>query len=427
MQIFKKFSYNFLFIIISIVYLKIFYQSFLDEVGGGWAFNELFINYSGGLVRRGLLGEFFLIINRNFGTNPIIFFSWLFVILHSILIFLYFKILKKFKDLDIFLIAIIFSPVLILFPIYENDVYYVKDILTNLSILFHAYYIIKNKHNFESIKYRNFLIYALIPLIIFNLFNHENQFFFLGIHFLISLYVCKNKNEKNIKSIFKSYLILLAPVLIIIFTQGSWEKLSAINDSVEKFGATINPQLAGNINLAIGGFIKWHFFYHSIDDFINFFICTILSIGIIYLFFGYLISKKILILKNNIKVNYLYFFLPPLALFILALDYGRNLNLISTHLIAFYSILDFDTKKLNKFKSDFKSKFILNRLLIIFIIFYCFMWYLPQGGGYSGIADFTVNSSILKNTFLAEIKEIFMILFNFIDNNFINLPKIIVK
>ena len=85
-----------------------------------------------------------------------------------------------------------------------------------------------------------------------------------------------------------------------------------------------------------------------------------------------------------------------MALFILALDYGRNLNLIATHLIAFYSILDFDTKKLNKFKSDFKSKFILNRLLIIFIIFYCFMWYLPQGGGYSGIADFTVNSSILK-------------------------------
>ena len=122
-----------IYIIISIVFLKIFYQSSLDEVGGGWAFNELFINYSGGLVRRGLLGESFLIINRNFGTNPIIFFSWLFVILHSILIFLYFKILKKFKDLDIFLIAIIFSPALIFFPIYENDVYYVKDILTNLS------------------------------------------------------------------------------------------------------------------------------------------------------------------------------------------------------------------------------------------------------------------------------------------------------
>ena len=51
---------------------------------------------------------------------------------------------------------------------------------------------------------------------------------------------------------------------------------------------------------------------------------------------------------------------------------------------------------------------------------------LPQGGGYSGIADFTGDSSILKNTLLNELKEIFMIIFNFVDNNLFILPKIIV-
>ena len=54
------------------------------------------------------------------------------------------------------------------------------------------------------------------------------------------------------------------------------------------------------------------------------------------------------------------------------------------------------------------------------------MWYLPQGAGYSGIADFTGNSSILKNSLLNEFKEIFMIIFYFIDNNLFDLPKIIV-
>ena len=54
------------------------------------------------------------------------------------------------------------------------------------------------------------------------------------------------------------------------------------------------------------------------------------------------------------------------------------------------------------------------------------MWYLPQGGGYSGIGDFTGDSSILKNTLLNEFKEIFMIIYNFIDNNLFNLPKIII-
>ncbi len=426
MKIYKKYSYNLFFVIIALIFFKIFYQSTLDIIGGGWAFNELFINYSGGLVRRGLLGELFLIINENFTIKPIIFFSYLFIILHSILIFLYFKILKRFNQLGIFLIPIVFSPFLILFPIYENDVYYVKDILTNISVLLHVYYITKNKNNFELIKYKNFLICILIPLITFNLFNHENQFFFISIHFLISLYICKIKNEKKIQIIIKPYLILIIPVLIIILTQGNWDKLEAINQSVEKFGTSINPQLAGNINLAIGGFVKWHFFYHSINSFFNFFICTILSVGFIYLFFGYFINNKILILKNKIKINYLYFFIPPLGLFILALDYGRNLNLIVTHLIAFYSILDFDKNKLNKFKSDLKNRFFLNKILIVFVIFYCFMWYLPQGGGYSGIADFTGNSSIFKSTLLNEFRELFMIFFNFVDKNLLSLPRIII-
>ena len=425
MIIYKKYIYNCFFIIISIIFLKIFYQSTSNIIGGGWAFNELFINYSGGLVRRGILGELFLIINKNFAIKPIVFFSYLFIILHAILIFLYFRVLKVFNNIGIFLIPIIFSPFLILFPIYENDVYYVKDILTNLSILFHAFYIIKNKNNFDLNKYKNFLFYILIPLIIFNLFNHENQFFFVSVHFLISFYVYKDKDE-NIKKIIKPYLILIIPVLLVIFTQGSWDKLEAINDSVEKFGVSINPQLAGNINLAIGGFIKWHFFYHSVDSFINFFICAILSVGLIYIFFGYLIDQNILFLKSKIKINYIYFFIPSLSLFVFALDYGRNLNLIATHLIAFYSILNFDNNKLDKFKLDLKKKFIINKILIIFVIFYCLLWYLPQGGGYSGIANFTGNSSIFKSTLLNELKELFMILFNFVDKNLFTLPRIIV-
>lgn len=422
----KKYSYNLLFIIISIIFLKIFYKSTFQIIGGGWAFNELFINYSGGLIRRGLIGELFLTINKNFNTNPIIFFSIVFIFLHSTLIILYFKILKQFKALGIFLFAIILSPALMLFSIYENDAYYAKDIFTNISILLHACYLLQTKNNFDFKKYSKFLLYIIIPIIIFNLFNHENQFFFISVHFLISFYSCKNNNIKNLKPIYKHYLILLIPVLIIIFTQGSWEKLAVINESVEKFGATINNQLAGNLNLAIGGFIKWHFFYHGIDNFFNFFICSILSIGIFYLFFGYLINQRILILKNNIKINYLYFFVPSLALFILALDYGRNINLILTHLLAFFSILDIDKKKLTKFTDGIKKKFFLSKFLIIFLIFYSFMWYLPQGGGYSGIGDFTGNSSIIKNTFLGELREIFMILFNYIDNNFIKLPRIVV-
>jgi hypothetical protein len=64
--------------------------------------------------------------------------------------------------------------------------------------------------------------------------------------------------------------------------------------------------------------------------------------------------------------------------------------------------------------------------LIIFLFFYILLWYLPQGGGYSGVGQFTENSSILKNTLFNEITNIFMLLFNFVDHNIINLPRIII-
>ena len=74
MQINFKNIYIIFFSLIFLIFAKIFYQSTQNIIGGGWAFNELFINYSGGLIRRGLLGELFLITNNNFNTNPLIFF-----------------------------------------------------------------------------------------------------------------------------------------------------------------------------------------------------------------------------------------------------------------------------------------------------------------------------------------------------------------
>ena len=54
------------------------------------------------------------------------------------------------------------------------------------------------------------------------------------------------------------------------------------------------------------------------------------------------------------------------------------------------------------------------------------MWYVPQGGGYSGIANFTGESSIFKSTLLNEFRELFIILFNFVDKNLFTLPRIII-
>ena len=49
-----------------------------------YAFNELFINYQAGFIRRGLLGEIFWQLNSKFSIRPEIFFSYLFFIIYLI-------------------------------------------------------------------------------------------------------------------------------------------------------------------------------------------------------------------------------------------------------------------------------------------------------------------------------------------------------
>ena len=422
----NKKLYSFLFILVGIFFIHQFLNSFIEILGDKWAYNELFINYSAGIIRRGLLGSLFLELNNSFGTKPLYFYSFFFIVAYSLSLFFYYKLLEKFQNFHLVYIFILFSPALILFNIYDLNTYLTKDIFNNLTILMHCYYITANKSNLKINSYNNFLLLLLIPLLSLNILNHEIQFFFVSIHMLLTNYVYNSYNvrKKNKRNIY--YLITLIPLLVILFSPGSWEKVEIINNSIKTFDVSVNNQLAGNINLAIGGFVKWHFFYHGIDSFKNLFVCLMLSLFIFYTFFQYLIQKKILVTDNLFQYNYYYYFLPTLFLFILAVDHGRSINLILTHLLSFYLILDFKEKKFNLLYEKIFNNFIIKNFLIIFLFFYIFLWYLPQGGGYSGIGQFTENSSILKNTLFNEITNIFMLLFNFVDHNIINLPRIII-
>ena len=77
-------------VIINVVY---FYLNLnLNIISNGYAFNELFINYQAGFVRRGLLGEIFWIFNNTFSITPVTFFSYLFFLLYLSQIYLFYKL-----------------------------------------------------------------------------------------------------------------------------------------------------------------------------------------------------------------------------------------------------------------------------------------------------------------------------------------------
>lgn len=411
--------FNFIFIIVSIFFLSKLYISYDVILGDRWAYNNLFINYSAGFVRRGLLGEIFLNVNEIYNVSALNFFTNIFFIAYFLLIYFFYKLLKKYSEHKIFVTAITLSPVLLLFYIYDLNVFLSKDIFINIAILFHVFII---NRGISEKKYKKFLYFLLIPILTLNILNHENQVFFIPFHLLITLYYFSDKKNKIFTlGNLKPFFILIIPIILILMSSGSFEKLSIINNSISKFEAIIPNQFAGNLNLAIGGFIKWHFFYHDTYNFLRLFFCILISLYILYSSFDYFIKNKVLELNNVLLKRYIIIILPSFLIFFIMVDHGRSLNMVSLHLISFYLLLKVNYKKLNNLFSNINNDYLLKRIFIIFLIFYLNFWFLPQGGGFTGIGGF---STMFKGTLTNELLNIFLIIFNYIDAEIINLPRI---
>ena len=135
--------FRLLFITVSVFFLSKLHTSYEIILGDGCAYNNLFINYSAGFVRRGLLGDFFLFFNETFNVRPLIFFTNILLIAYSLFIIFFYNLLKKYSKYKFFVTFIVLSPVLILFYIYDLNVFLSKDIFINVIILFHAFIINK--------------------------------------------------------------------------------------------------------------------------------------------------------------------------------------------------------------------------------------------------------------------------------------------
>ena len=416
-SILKNFILFFL-VTITIVYFFLNMQESISTTN--YAFNELFINYQAGFIRRGLLGEIFWQINKIFSLKPLIFFSYFFLILYLMQIYLFAKIFKGYKNFYYIYIGLFLSPALILFPIYEVNLYFIKDVLIKLSILYHAYIIIIYKNNKDNKAYIKSLKLILIPILIIVMLVHEYQVLFLSIHFLLSISFLKSKNE--ILKILKLYSILLVPIIFILIFIGDSTQYENLNLVLKKFEiGNIHSQLAGGFYKAIGGFYKWHFYYFGYKDFIQLLLSLFLGLGVFFLVFNLLVKEKVLEFKNKYQKKYIYFFIPPLLCFLLALDHGRNISLIATHLVAFFSVLTIDEKKLDIIKNKLNDDFFKKCLLITFVFFYVFLWRLDQIAGFGGREQI---NSIFQSSIFAELIKFIKFLYSYIDINIINLPEI---
>ena len=269
-------------------------------------------------------------------------------------------------------IIILFSPVFILFNIYDQNLYYIKDIFIKLSILFHSYIIIE--HNIQKKKFEDYLKkikFFIIPLLIITILIHEYQILFLLVHFLLSLGLSQNK--KNISQLLKPYMVLIIPFLFVLIFIGDQSQYESLNQILQKFEVSVHPQLGGGFYKAIGGFYKWHFFYFDYFDFLNLLSALFLGLFLFYFVFQFFLEKNIIIISSKYQKNYLIFFIPCLLCFLLALDHGRNISLISTHLLAFFLILKLNSDKLKKLLNQLNKNFLKRYFIYFFIFFYIFI------------------------------------------------------
>ena len=178
---------NYLFIYLSLLFLlSVFFLYLKHDVGNDSTISEWLINYSGGFTKRGIIGQISISIARFFNSelrDIILYFQVLIIAVYFASIFVF---LKKIYIERIYLLCI-FTPIFLLYPVYEIEVLARKEIfifilfLTHLSILIH-------KFKFANIS--KLLTFTLSVLI------WEPVIFFLPMWIFIDL-ASKDLNKKN--------------------------------------------------------------------------------------------------------------------------------------------------------------------------------------------------------------------------------------
>jgi len=360
-----------LFSIVAIVFLFqiIKYYSFYVE-HSDWQYADWIINYQGGFIRRGLVGELL------FRIHQITRIDLDFIVLSfvsSVVFFISYFLIRSIKYINESRIntLIFLSPGFFLYPMMNSAVVGQKDILIIFAMGFFVFF----GKKFES---RN-LFLLLIFFIFFLTLSHSGFLFYipylLFLYFLIKI----NRNDKTRTFEVATIIIsLILIIILIIFNQGTENQVKEICDSVKKF-----------VSDRCGIFGQTYWLTNDYKDYlsekaeigINYSkYLTIYLISLILVYF-FLIIK---IIKSKFNINYFFLnkinplfiffflFLFTLPTYIFGLDWGRYIFI--SYSCSFF-ILIYCVKE-NLISSNFDLK-LTKFTFITVIIFYSFLWTFP--------------------------------------------------
>jgi len=355
--------------IVFLFLLSSFYLSavYLSPVNN--AMSEWVINYGGGFVRRGLVGEIIFQLSIFFKIKL----REGFLIFQILLYFFYYLIvywlLSNFKKNFIVYLAI-FSPVFYSFGLYELEALGRKEILMYIFFSYNFYLFYKYKN--INLNY----IFTFLSLIILIL-NHESVIFYYLFYLFFFIVIDKKKDFRfYILNLLLLFIIIFVSYLIYVNPHSSADNLEMckrlLNASDERCGLGANFTTA-NISRHINE-VNWRFI-----DVINYIFIFIFGfIGIFLLIYKSKLTNKFYILNFNLFSILIFCSLPGLLLFLIAVDTGRWTSMLY-HMVA---ISFFGMFKLGYIKMDSNIKYkyidfnkVKNNFLFYFLIFiFCFGW-----------------------------------------------------
>ena len=286
----------------------------LNDFPWRYVFTDWIINYEGGYIRRGLLGE--VSINLSNFLNLNIKYVFLLIHLSTYLLFhvLFYKFFSNFKKNYVFYL-LCFSPLVFLYPIATFEAFARKEIFYITFFLLNCYLLIK-------INNRNIAFFSTNILVVLSYLIHETSIFFI-IFFYFSYYVFLTKNNYKIKISELGFIIIVYSILLFLLSiPVTDEKLSEmiylVNQNffeLTKFSGAIT-WLQNDPSSAFL-FLK----YNHVS--FKFVLQNILYLHFLLIFF------YLLYINNFFKSGKYFFiltilsFFGPLILFIVWLDWGR--------------------------------------------------------------------------------------------------------
>ena len=359
-----------IFLILITTFSQLFkFHSFFLEYSA-WQYSDWVINYQGGFVRRGFIGEILFIIHQLFSVNLDLLVLFL---VSSIIILISILLIKSLKYLGNSYInyLILLSPGFFLYSLMNSEIVGRKDIL--FIALIGSFVFLEKKLS------RNLLTTYLIISIFVTSLSHSGLIFYAP--YIISLYLLIFIQRGYAVSITEMLAIsssMLIIVLLIFFNQGTQQQVLEICGSIKDF-INENCKDYGQISW-IGNDMKDYFFEkRSIDiNFFKSFTIYLISIIFVHLFLFIKLSKITIstkfsfFKKFNIKIFIVLLFLLTLPAYVFGLDWGRYIYI--SYSSIFFIFIYCLKEKIFLSNFDFKlSKFL--SLILIFV--YSFSWTFP--------------------------------------------------